>query len=102
MTLGAILARLDDEAFVEETLAGIGDLVLVARLRSAAAEAEEPLGSFVSAVVGHYVQHADGERWLALMTAAGKASDPAAACLHRMLLDAMADERQEQAAPHRH
>ena len=92
MTLGNIIARLHDDAFVEETVAGLDDLVLLARLRQAADAEQVSLGTLASAVVGHFVQHADGEKWLALMTAANRARDPAAASLHRMLLDALPDD----------
>ena len=95
MTLGSIIARLHDDAFLEETMASLDDLVLLARLQLAADAAQVSLGILVSTAVGHFVQHADGQKWLALMTAASRAQDPAAACLHRMLLDAVPD-----AAPH--
>jgi hypothetical protein len=88
MTLGNLIGRLHDDAFVEETLAGLDDLVLLARLRQAADAAQVSLGTLASAVVGHFVQHADAEKWLALMTAASRAQDPAAASLHCMLRDA--------------
>jgi hypothetical protein len=92
MTLGRIIARLHDDAFVEETVAGLDDLMLLARLQQAADAAQVSLGTVASAVVGHFVQHADGEKWLALMTAASREHDPAAASLRRMLLDGLADE----------
>jgi hypothetical protein len=38
--LGNIIARLHDDAFVQEIVAGLGDLVLLARLRQAAEAAE--------------------------------------------------------------
>lgn len=87
--LGNIIARLHDNAFVEEVVAGLDDLVLLARLRHAADAAEMSLGEAVSAAVGHFVQHAGDNQWLSLMTAASKAPDPAAACLRRMLLVAL-------------
>jgi hypothetical protein len=89
MTLGSILTRLDDEQFVEETLTGLDDLVLLARLRSAAEAAGEPLGSFASGQVGRFVRHADADQWLALMTAANAADDPAAGALRCILLAAL-------------
>jgi hypothetical protein len=100
MTLGDIIARLHDDTLVEETLAGLDDLLLLARLRQAADAAQISLGTLASAVVGHFVQHADGEKWLALMTAASRAHDPATTILHRMLLDALPDEGQHQETGH--
>jgi hypothetical protein len=100
MTLGSIIARLHDDAFVEETVAGLDDLVLLARLRLAAEAAQISIGTLASAAVGHFIQHADGEKWLALMTAASRAHDPAAAGLHRMLLDALPDDAQHLETAH--
>jgi hypothetical protein len=37
MSLGSIIAQLGDETFVEEALAGLDDIVLLTRLRAAAA-----------------------------------------------------------------
>jgi len=85
MTLGSIIARLSDEAIVEETLVALDDLALFARVHRAAAAAGEPLGGFAGAAVGHFVAHADDAAWLSLMAAASNAADPATACLRRML-----------------
>ena len=89
MTLGSILARLDDEATLQEALAGLDDVVLLARLRAAADAADEPLRSFASAMVGRFVQHANDDQWLALLTAANRADNPAAGALRRILLVAL-------------
>jgi len=85
--LGNIIARLHDDAFVQEIVAGLGDLVLLARLRQAAEAAEMSVGDAAADAVGRFVQQAGDEQWLALVTAAS--TDPAAACLHRMLLEAL-------------
>lgn len=102
MHLGTIIAGLSDEARVEEILASLDDLVLLARVRRAAAAAGEPLGSFASAAVGEFVEHADDETWQSLITAASKAADPATACLKRMLAFAIPveDPAAGPAAPH--
>jgi hypothetical protein len=102
-TLGSIIARLDDETFVEQALARLDDLVLIARLRSAAEAAQEPLSSFASLMVGRFVQHAQDDKWLALMTAASRADDPAAGALRCILLAALSDEGvRPEAVLHRH
>jgi hypothetical protein len=88
MTLGTTVAQLSDEAFVEQALAALDDIVLLARLRAGADKAHEPLGAFITALVGHFVLHANDEAWLSLITAANQARDPAAAILHRMLVAA--------------
>jgi hypothetical protein len=85
MTLGSIIGRLEDKAFVEETLAGLDDIVLLTRLRTAAEAADEPLSDFAAALVGRFVQSAGDEAWLSLIATAARAGDPAAASLRYML-----------------
>ena len=51
MLLGTAIARLQDEAQVEETLAALDDWVLMARMRSAADAAGLSLSDFASAAV---------------------------------------------------
>lgn len=92
MTLGDIISRLHDDAFAQEALASLDDLALLARLRHAADAAGVSLGTMASAIVGHFVQHADSDAWLSLMTLASREADPAAASLHRMLLEALPEE----------
>ena len=85
MLLGSIIANLSDETTILETLASLDDLVLMARLREAAAEAGEPLGGFASAAVGSFVARADDAAWLSLMAVTSKAHDPSKACLRYIL-----------------
>jgi hypothetical protein len=85
MTLGSIIGQFDDAAFVEETLAALDDIVLMTRLRAAAAAENEPLSDFARTILGRFVQSADDEAWLSLMTTAARAPDPAAASLRCML-----------------
>lgn len=85
MLLGSIIANLSDETSILDTLASLEDLVLMTRLRDAAAEAGEPLGGFASSIVGSFVARADGAAWLSLMTATSKADDPGKACLRYIL-----------------
>ena len=85
MLLGSIIANLTDETSVLETLASLDDLVLLARMREAAAASGEPLGCFASAAVGSFVARADDAAWLSLMAVASKADDPGRACLRYIL-----------------
>jgi hypothetical protein len=89
MTLGAIIGRLQDAAFVEQTLADLDDIVLLSRLQTAAAVAHEPLCDVATGLVGRFVQVATDEAWLALITSAMRANDPAAASLRCMLSAAL-------------
>ena len=53
-------------------------------------------------MVGRFVQHAQDHKWLALMTAASRADDPAAGALRRILLEALPDEEHSEVVLHRH
>src|SRR5689334_20015708 len=92
MTLGAIIGRLQDAAFVEQTIADLNDIVLLSRLQTAAAAAGEPLSAVATGLVGRFVQSATDEAWLSLITSAMGARDPAAASLHCMLSTVLALE----------
>src|SRR6185437_6769856 len=85
MLLGSIIANLSDESSILETLASLDDLVLMARMREAAAEAGESLGCFARAAVGSFVARADDAAWLSLMAVTSKAEDPGRACLRYIL-----------------
>jgi len=89
MTLGSILSQLADEAFVEQALLGLDDIVLLARLRNAADAANASLAEFTAQLVGRFLRAADAEAWLAVHTSASRARNPAAAALNSMLLSAL-------------
>jgi hypothetical protein len=90
MLLGSIIANLSDETRILETLTSLDDLVLLARIREAAAASGEPLGSLASAAVGSFVGHADDSAWVSLMAAMSRADDPGTACLKYILTTVMA------------
>src|SRR5262245_1112401 len=85
MTLGAIIGRLRNRTFVEETLAGLDDIVLLTRLRAAADASQEPLCDLAVGLVGKFVRLASDEAWLSLISTAVRANDPAIATLRCML-----------------
>ena len=101
MLLGTAIARLQDDAYVEETLAALDDWVLIARLRGAADAAGLSLSDFASAAVGSFLDRASDEDWLALMTAANGAADPASACLKVMVAFGVKPEATARATPSR-
>ena len=85
MLLGTVITQLQDEAVALDTLLALDDLALLARVRHAADMEGLPLGEFISDAIGRFIQGADDESWLALMTAASRASDPGSAGLKCML-----------------
>lgn len=85
MLMGDMLAGLGDETTVAETLLALGDLTLMVGLDAAAHRAGELTASYAVRAVRHFADHADEGAWLDLMGALGRADDPAATCLGRML-----------------
>jgi len=85
MILGQILDRLDDESFAAETLVSMDDLPLLVAVQATGARFGESAAAYAVSAVRRFSAFADDEEWLALMAALGRADDPGAACLHRML-----------------
>jgi hypothetical protein len=85
MLLGDMLADLGDETVAAETLMALGDLTLMVALDAAAQRAGETTASYAVRAVRRFADQADDDAWLGLMGALGRADDPAAACLGRML-----------------
>jgi len=83
MLLGDVLARFDDETVAAETILGLGDLALVARLRERAEAVGQSLGEYAASTVRCYAASAPDEEWITLMGALGRAQDPGAVCMTR-------------------
>jgi hypothetical protein len=79
-----VLARLDEDAVAAETILGLGDISLIARLREHAEASGQSLGAYAAGAVQRYMAHSDDEEWLTLMSAIRHADDPAAVCLRRI------------------
>jgi hypothetical protein len=85
MILGDILRRFDDPSVVTSALIQLGDLGLLAQAETKAAAYGETLGEYASASVRLFSNGANDDDWVALMAAMGRAEDPGAVCLRRML-----------------
>lgn len=85
MLLGDLLAQFNDESVAAETLLGLDDLALVARLKAHAEAQGRSFGEFAAALVQSYAAQAPDEEWITLMGALGRAVDPGAVCLKRAL-----------------
>jgi hypothetical protein len=83
MLLGDVLSRFTADSVAEETILGIGDLALMARLRAQAEASGLPLGAYAATAVRRYAAEATDEEWITLMGALGRAQDPGAVCLQR-------------------
>lgn len=85
MLLGDIIARLDDETIAMQALAGLGDLPLLLRVETAAAEEGLTPGAFAAQAVTVFSNRASDEDWVSLIGAMGQTSDPGQACLRKMV-----------------
>jgi hypothetical protein len=76
MLLGDVIARFEDEAFVNETLLALDDLALTARVLTGAAENKVSAGEFAAQSVGQFVNGASDEEWLTLIGLMSRAENP--------------------------
>ena len=90
MLLGDVIAKFEDEAFVNETLIALDDLALTARVFSVAAENKVSAGEFAAASVGRFVNDASDEEWLTLVGLMSRADNPGQVFLRRALSAALA------------
>lgn len=85
MLLGALIKRLHDEDAAAEALQHLDDLVLVTRIREAAAEEQLTLGEFAAKAVQRYSATAGNNDWVTLVSAVSSHSNPGAECLRRII-----------------
>lgn len=83
MLLGDLLARFSDESIAVETVFGLGDLALIARLSEQAEADGLTLGACAASAVRRYAEEASDEEWVTLMGALGRARDPGSVCMQR-------------------
>ena len=89
MQLGDVIARFEDEAFVNETLVALDDLALTARVFTLAAENNVSAGEFAAQSVGQFVNSATDEEWLTLIGLISRADNPGKVFLRRVLSNAL-------------
>jgi hypothetical protein len=94
MLLGDVIAKFEDDAFVDETLLELGDLALTARLVAAAAESRLSAGEFAMQSVGQFVNAASDEEWLTLIGLMSRAENPGQVFLKRVLSNALPHEQE--------
>jgi hypothetical protein len=89
MLLGEVLARFEDEAFVNETLVALDDLALTARVTAVAAENNLTKSEFALQSVDRFVNSATDDEWLTLFGQMSRAEDPGRLFLRRVLSKAV-------------
>ena len=88
MLLGDIIARFEDEAVVSETLVAMGDLALMVRIATLAAEHNLSAGEFATHSIGRFVNGASDEEWLTLIGQMSRAENPGQVFLRHALSNA--------------
>jgi hypothetical protein len=89
MLLGDIIAKFEDEAFVNETLLALDDLALTTQVITVAAESNVSAGEFAAHSVGQFVNRASDEEWLTLIGLMSRADNPGQVFLRRVLSNAI-------------
>ena len=89
MLLGEVLARFEDEAFVNETLVALDDLALTARVTAVAAKNNLTTSEFALQSVDRFVNSATDDEWLTLFGQMSRAEDPGRLFLRRVLSKAV-------------
>jgi hypothetical protein len=89
MLLGDVIARFEDETFVNETLVALDDLALTARIATLAAENNVSAGEVALQSLGRFVNDASDEEWLTLIGQMSRAENPGQVFLRRALSKAL-------------
>ena len=89
MLLGDVIAKFEDEAFVNETLLALDDLALTARVFTVPAENSVSTGEFVAQLGGQFVNGASDKEWLTLIGLMSRAENPGQVFLRRVLSNAL-------------
>lgn len=90
MLLGTVLDRLSDEAVALQTLIGLEDISLLAKLNAVAADHDLTLGQTITRAVNNYTKQADADSWVHLVSVVNRAEDPGREALKLMLEDSLA------------
>ena len=85
MQLGGIIRSLGEETAASEALLACNDIVLLARVGSAAGRYEETVGEYAAGAVRRFANLAGSEDWLGLMNVIERADDPGLRCLSYMV-----------------
>jgi hypothetical protein len=88
MLLGDLIAQLQDEAVVSETLLSLGDLALASRFAAIAAASNVSVGELAAQKIGRFVSTASDEDWLTLIGQMSRAENPGQVFLRRALSNA--------------
>jgi hypothetical protein len=95
MILGALLARLENEAEAAAAIEALGDIVLFQRVRDAGQRFDETPGEYVACAASRFAAAAQHEEWMGLIAAVERADDPGRAALGRIVAWALARDTED-------
>lgn len=85
MTLGSLIARLENEQDAAEAIAALGDLPLYAQVSAMADSFGETPAEYIAVAAARFASEAADEDWLALIAAMARADDPGRIALARLV-----------------
>lgn len=88
MLLSDLIGQLSDAAAADEALIRVGDLALLAELRTCAEADGLDVGAYTARAVARYASEASGDDWVTLMGAMNRARDPALVFLRHAIAHA--------------
>jgi hypothetical protein len=102
MLLGDVIARLEDETVATETLVGLNDLVLLARVEQASTAEDMTPGEYASQAVRVFSNAATDEDWVSLIGVMGQTTEPGLVCLKKMIEFALKPKVTSNGCGHHH
>lgn len=85
MTLGSLIARLENEQDAADAFAALGDLPLYAQVAAMADRYDATPAEYVAVAAARFSSEAADEDWLGLIAAMGQADDPGRTALVRLV-----------------
>ena len=99
MLLGTLLGKLESPEYSEALLEGLGDIVLLTRVRTTGEIHDETPAEYASGAVARFSRAASDEDWLGVMNTLERSEEPASACLRIMVEWALKQDARPTPAP---
>lgn len=95
MTLGDMIAALEEEDTGASMLGALGDIVLFSEVRAMGEAYGETVGAYVATSARRFAASAGDETWLSMIGAMERAPEPGQTALHRILRWALDQDARE-------
>src|SRR5262245_10093242 len=93
MSIGAVLARLNDDSDAAELILAAGGLTMLRSVQREAKAENLELAPYVRAIIQRYATTAADEEWITVTGIMGRASDPGLTYVKRALESELAKSR---------